>query len=257
MNEEKKVSLKTSIAQTGKHCTHTCVQTRMLEHTHLYTHTHTTVWLCVGEAWVEEVRTSCMEGVIPEQIRKAVSEWTGGVQPTGGARWGLRIESQETDPQVRMWVQQFFLKEVFPVIWGKKWGDRIGKDNEGNKSGIPGGPGLSRALERKWYLRVLLLWSKGARLSPSRSVSATGQRRPRKYPAPRASPFPRALRECSLWWCRTLEVNACKAGIGGRELIEGPERREQKVSSVERRWHWSPPRPWGLGSAGLSVPHLA
>ena len=49
-----------------------------------------------------------MEGVIPEQIRKAFSKWAGEVQPTGGVRWGLRIESQETDPRMRMWVQQFF-----------------------------------------------------------------------------------------------------------------------------------------------------
>jgi len=78
----------------------------MLEHTHI--HTHTTVWFCVGKASVEEVRTSCMEGVTPEQIGKAFSKWTGEGQPAGGVRWCLRIEFQEADPQMRMWVQDFF-----------------------------------------------------------------------------------------------------------------------------------------------------
>lgn len=49
-----------------------------------------------------------MEGVTPEQIGKAFSKWTGEGQPAGGVRWCLRIEFQEADPQMRMWVQDFF-----------------------------------------------------------------------------------------------------------------------------------------------------
>lgn len=49
-----------------------------------------------------------MEGVTPEHILKAFSKWTGKVSLQVESDGVFRIESQEADPQMRMWVQEFF-----------------------------------------------------------------------------------------------------------------------------------------------------
>ena len=48
-----------------------------------------------------------MDRVTPEQVLKAFSKWTGEGQAPDGVRWCLKIDSQEADPQMRMWVQGF------------------------------------------------------------------------------------------------------------------------------------------------------
>lgn len=72
----KKISLKTSTAQTGVNTVHTCVRAYTCLSTHTYAYT---VWFCVGKACIGEVRTSCMEGMTPEHILKAFSKCGGKV----------------------------------------------------------------------------------------------------------------------------------------------------------------------------------